>query len=323
MLAELGKKIAERWLSLLALPGALWLATLTTAHVLGQRHALDVSRLVRRIDGWASSATGRSPSGLAVVLLAVLLGSAGVGLAAQAVGVAAERLSLAAEWARWPPPLRQFARWRVTRRRERWDELVQARDAQTELRRRARARSRITGLPDPDPTADPGRSPRDPTLISPERPARPTWSGDRLHAVELRLNRDCRVDLPTVWPALWLALPDSVRGEITATREALARAMVLGGWGILYVLPAFLWWPSALIACAVVATAWPRARAMTDAYAMLLEGAVRLHALDLARSVGVPHVERLDKTTGWQLTCILQGRGDLIELTSPEPPTAA
>lgn len=320
MLAELGKKIAERWLSLLALPGALWLATLTTAHVLGHRHALDVSLLVHRIDAWASSATGRSPSGLAVILLAVLLGSAGVGLAAQAVGVAAERLTLAAGWAHWPPPLRQFAEHRVTRRRQRWEELVQARDAQQELRRRARARSRVTSLPDSAPATDPGRSPRDPALVSQERPARPTWSGDRLHSVEVRLERECRLDLPTVWPAMWLALPDSVRGEITAAREALARAMVLGGWGMLYLIPAFLWWPGAVIACAVALAAWPRARAATDIYALLMEGAVRLYALDLARSVGLRDVERLDRTTGWQLTCVLQGRGDLVELTSPEPP---
>ncbi|MFI9569579.1 hypothetical protein [Streptomyces rishiriensis] len=48
--------------------------------------------------------------------------------------------------------------------------------------------------------------------VSPEEPHRPTWSGDRMHAVNLRLARD--LDLATVWPALWQLLPDAPRQQI-------------------------------------------------------------------------------------------------------------
>lgn len=44
-LGALGQKLAERWLTLLALPGALFLATAATARILGQAHALDGQRL--------------------------------------------------------------------------------------------------------------------------------------------------------------------------------------------------------------------------------------------------------------------------------------
>jgi hypothetical protein len=45
--------------------------------------------------------------------------------------------------------------------------------------------------------------------ISVERPERPTWCGDRINAVSLRLERDHHLDPAIVWPFLEPALPAS------------------------------------------------------------------------------------------------------------------
>lgn len=47
------------------------------------------------------------------------------------------------------------------------------------------------------------------TRIAQEQPARPTWIGDRIHAVITRLDRDYHLDLATIWPHLWLAMPET------------------------------------------------------------------------------------------------------------------
>ena len=55
ILAELGKNLADRWLTLLVLPGALYLAVLAAARTLGQEHALDLPRLAHRVSVLANS----------------------------------------------------------------------------------------------------------------------------------------------------------------------------------------------------------------------------------------------------------------------------
>jgi len=100
-LAELGKKLAERWLSLLVLPGLLYLAALTAASLLGHRHPFAFGRLTSRLEDWTTTPGLTSISGLVLVLLATLLATAGAGLAEQAW--------LAEHWQSWPPPLRRLA----------------------------------------------------------------------------------------------------------------------------------------------------------------------------------------------------------------------
>src|SRR6266498_2219483 len=122
LLSELGKKLAERWLTLLALPGALFIAALAAARALGNdmAHVLDPSRLAGQIQAWVASPEITSAPSLAVVLLAALIASAGVGLVAQALGSFIERWWLAEDWENWRVPLRVLAEWRVTSRRKRW-----------------------------------------------------------------------------------------------------------------------------------------------------------------------------------------------------------
>jgi hypothetical protein len=48
-IGEIGKKLAERWVSLLALPGLLFLGFAAVSAALGHAHALDISMLSEQI----------------------------------------------------------------------------------------------------------------------------------------------------------------------------------------------------------------------------------------------------------------------------------
>jgi hypothetical protein len=116
-LSELGSKLADRWLSLLILPGALYLAVATAAGVLGWGHALDLHLLTTTLTAWAKAPPATTAGGQVVLIAGVLAGAAAVGLTAQALGSGAERLTLAAAWRSWPRPLRRLAQRQVDRRR--------------------------------------------------------------------------------------------------------------------------------------------------------------------------------------------------------------
>ncbi|MFR9727538.1 hypothetical protein ACL02R_29875 [Streptomyces sp. MS19] len=306
LLTELGKHLAERWLSLLVLPGALFLAALAAAGTLGHADPFAVGQLADRLDTWAASPRLDGTGGPALVLVAVLLGAAGAGLAAQALGSLAER------W--WLTP--GAAPRRLTARRQRrWA----ARSAAYDARVAELADARATGTaPPPGPDLTAARARVD--AISRERPERPTWMADRLNTPVVRLDREYALDLASVWPHLWLILPDTSRVEVTAARESFRRAATLAGWGVLYLAVAALWWPGLPVAAAITATGWRRGRAAVDAYAALLEATARLYAPELAAQHGLtPEPERLTARTGWQLSCLAQGQGHLIALTDSAP----
>ncbi|WP_143672394.1 hypothetical protein [Streptomyces sp. OK228] len=213
--------------------------------------------------------------GQVVLLTAIMAGAAAAGLAAQSLGTVVERVTLAVGWRTWPRPFGELAERRVGRRQRRWDAV---REAYETLQLRERA---------PDPAHRP--KPRERHLaarrcerISVERPERPTWSGDRLHAAAVRLDRDAHVNLLTIWPHLWLVLPEEVRGEISAARAALTRAAVLGGWALLYLPLVWWWWPAAPLGAMLMLMSARRLRTASDTYAVLLEASVRLHLTDLA-----------------------------------------
>jgi hypothetical protein len=313
-LAELGKKLAERWLSLLVLPGVLYLATLTTGYVLGHRHPFDIGQLTNRLDSWATFVQRLSVSGLVLILLAVLLAAAGAGLVAQALGSLTERVWLADHWQAWPPPLRLLAESRAARRTQRWTAAKKTYDDQLDTTAAQRASHTETS-----PSVERDQARRRVGRIAQEKPARPTWIGDRIHAVITRLDREYHLDLPTLWPHLWLSMPETTRTEITAARQALTRATTLAGWGLLYLSIGALWAPGVLISAVIVGIAWWRARTAVDTYALLIEAAARLHTTDLARSLGLDHTGPLNEQTGWALTCLLQGKSHLIPSTTGWP----
>lgn len=313
-LAELGKKLAERWLSLLVIPGLLYVGALVAAQTLGHRHPFDIGRITHRLDDWATLPGVTSTSGLVLLLLAILLAAAGAGVTTQALGSLTERVWLADRWQSWPPPLRHLADSRTKNRRQRWTTATTTYQHQLDTKSAQLAHRRKETL-----DVDLGEARRVVMRIAQEEPARPSWIGDRVHAVIIRLDREYCLDLATVWPNLWLAMPETTRTEITAARESLARAATLAGWGLLYLVAGALWWPGLLIAVAIVGTAWRRARTAADVYALLIEAAARLHTADLARSLGIDHTGPLNQQTGSALTCLLQGKSYLIPLTTGWP----
>ncbi|MGW6708161.1 hypothetical protein ACWGDE_25165 [Streptomyces sp. NPDC054956] len=302
LLGELGKKLAERWLTLLVLPGALYLAVATTGHALGHKAALSVGRLTRVISDAAGAPQATTVGGQVVLLAAVLAGAAAAGLIAQSVGSAIERVVLAVGWSAWPWPFGELAERVVVRRQRRWD-AVRSEYAALLLRERA---PRPADRPE---LRDRHRAARRCERISVERPERPTWSSDRIHAAVIRLDRDAHVSLLTVWPHLWLVLSEEVRGEIGKARSALTRAAVLAGWALLYLPLAWWWWPAAPLAAMLVIISARRFRTASDTYATLLEASVRLHLTDLADKLRIEQ----------QPMSPLLGGAVMRRLTSPVP----
>lgn len=280
-LGEVSRRLAERWVSFLAVPGLLYLAAVTAAAALGQRHAIDVPVLGRRITGWAGSAALKSPGGVILIAAAVLAGSVVAGLAASALGQAAERAWLA-------PGTRPPARWLTDWRRARSQRAKRIADDPASTRERAsRAMVRADQI----------------CLVD---PARPTWIGDRLRVAEVRAERAYGLDLGAAWPRLWLIFPDIVRDETSSARESLAAAARLAGWTVLYLALAFWWWPAAPIALITAATSAVRAREAAATLADLVESAVDLHGRELAARLGVPVTGQLTAVQGGGLTALMR-----------------
>ncbi|MFF8288734.1 hypothetical protein ACF068_05800 [Streptomyces sp. NPDC016309] len=258
-LAELGKKLAERWVGLLLLPGALFAAVAAAGAVLGHRHALDPRLLVRAVEGFAAH-YDRRPVSAVLLSLAFLAAAAVAGLVARGLGTAVERMWLASGPG--------WLTGRLVRRRQgRWDRAVVAFGRAAAADRAALAEAR--------------------NAIALTRPARPTWIGDRLRGVGVRVHGQYGLDFPYAWPRLWTLLPEPCRADLVAARGAMAEAATLGGWGLLYLCLAVQWWPAALAGTALVLAGWRRGREAAAGLADLTESAVDLYAADLALRLGV------------------------------------
>jgi hypothetical protein len=133
------------------------------------------------------------------VVVALLLLSAAAGMLARAGGAAVRGLWLGM----WSWPLRQLARSRTRTRSIRWA------DAADDF-----AQAVLAKAPDPAAVQDAARR-RNAIALAP--PTRPTWMGDRLAAVDARINQEYHLQL--VWPRLWLVLPDTARAEIRTRRR--------------------------------------------------------------------------------------------------------
>ncbi|MBB4934418.1 hypothetical protein F4561_005238 [Lipingzhangella halophila] len=299
LLATLGTTLTERWVSLLALPGILYLAVAATARMLGHAHALDPLVLVETITAHAENPRVATVGGQVTIVAAVLAGSAALGLLARALGGLIEGLWLAADWQRWPPPLPRLIHPWVATRRHRWA-----------TRRRtleAADRSPEGGNRDGAGAVGSYRAAYDQMArVSAEEPERPTWCGDRINAVARRLRRDHDLDVAVVWPHLWLILPSEVATPITTARQDVARAVGLAAWAVLYLPLAVWWWPSALITVVLGVLSWWKTRRAIDTYATLIEATIRLHTGELAHRLGIKHTGLLTPQVGEDLTRRLQ-----------------
>ncbi|HTJ35813.1 MAG TPA: hypothetical protein VL738_21540 [Dactylosporangium sp.] len=267
-LSELGKKAAEKWLALIVLPGLLFVAVAWAGWTL-RRHGVwfDPAPLRAEVTRWSAE----RPEALVLAAAGALLAAAGIAQLARGLARGVERLWFATG-------LGALGR-RLTRRRER---LWEARD---------RAYDRALLSSDAGADLDALLAARN--AICPVRPARPTWMADRVRAAAERVHRAYDLDLTSLWPRLWLVVPDAARTELVAARTAVSTDARLFAWGLLYLLPAVWWWPSAAVTIVTCTVAWRRGRASTDVLADLSESAVDLYAATLAAQLGVAATDGL------------------------------
>ncbi|MFG3662069.1 hypothetical protein [Streptomyces sp. NPDC047706] len=117
VLVELGRTYVERWMTLLVLPGLLYVAGAAVAYRLGHTRRADLGRLTGLLEpGGPLIGTSLSSVWLFVIVLPLL--SAAAGLAARGAAAVLARL-----WFEpWPGVLRRPAERRTAGRAARWTE---------------------------------------------------------------------------------------------------------------------------------------------------------------------------------------------------------
>lgn len=296
LLTTIGGKLADKWISPPVLPGLIFLGTASTAAVLGHRHWDDAALLTARVNRLAHEPAMHSTGVTVLVLIAVIAGSAAVGLLAQAAGWAIERAWLS-DWT--VPP----GRWLTTWRHNRWNTARARYKVALEDKYRARlpdmSRTQDSMAP---PPPDTGRLNDARNRIALAEPSRPTWIGDRIAAVQRRVREMYDLDLAFAWPRLWLILPDVARTELRTAADRVTAAARTVAWGLLYLAAGLWWWPAALIGATAIGVGWLRARANMDVFAHLVEASVDVHGRDLARALGIDAPNRLTPDAGLEIT---------------------
>lgn len=292
---ELAKQLATRWLSLLAIPGTLFLAAGWTGLQLGHVHALDLARLAGATSRAATQVARWPGATLALALIGVALAAATVGLVVQAFVGPVRAICLG----QWPLGLRRLAVALAVRRRRRWNALVRQR---VELQEKHPPATRTSDQQDRiDQLA--GRV----NEIALSEPGRPTWMGDRIHALSQVTSNRYGLDLTFCWSRLWLVLPESTQTEISIAQSGFAAAMFTATWSVPYLALGLVWWPAVLIGLVIVAVGWSRARVKIGILTDLTEAALDVHGRNLAIALGVSDQESagpLDVEEGLRITAI-------------------
>lgn len=99
VLSEFGKKLADRWLTVVLLPGLLFTATAGAAIALGQPRALDAGHLATELQRCAAVVRGR-PANVAVAVVVTLLAATAAGVCARGLGIGVHRV-LVSKRPRW------------------------------------------------------------------------------------------------------------------------------------------------------------------------------------------------------------------------------
>ncbi|MUN39404.1 hypothetical protein [Actinomadura litoris] len=271
---ELAKKLAERWVALLAVPGLLFVAVAWAGVRLGWSHALDLALLRKEVIALGTSQGRLTVPAQLLFAVGLLLASCGIGLVVQALTTPVRAIWLGL----WPRGLHGLRDRLATARAHRWNAHVETRQA---LQRDRPAADRT---PAQQAAIDAAADRANRIALAP--PARPTWMGDRVAAVEqVALNR-YSLDLAFAWPRLWLVLPDPVRADLSAAHGQFAATVVTFAWAVPYAVLAVWWWPGAIVALAVALTGWTRARSTLAELTDLTEAALDLHGRTLATSLG-------------------------------------
>ncbi|NBE52994.1 hypothetical protein [Streptomyces boluensis] len=273
-LQEASKRLADRWLTLLVLPGLLWCGAAVAALALGHVHAFDPAHLVATVESHARRLQQAGTVATVAALFGLALTASAVGLAVRPAGAVIERCWMG----QWPRLFARPAHGLTLRRRRAW---LHASEAYEQA---------VLG-PEPDEARLEELALRR-NRVSLATPARPTWMGDRMAAVDARVLAHYRLDLVSAWPRLWLLLDDSSRAELRHARGEFDAAARLGGWSVLYLVLAVAWWPAAVVSTVCMLSGWVRARAAVAALADLVEATVDLHGSELATALGLTDTPR-------------------------------
>ncbi|MGW2424271.1 hypothetical protein ACWC0C_34355 [Streptomyces sp. NPDC001709] len=243
LLVELQKRIPDGWFLRRMLPAVLFVVVAAVGGgQLGQRHWNDLARARDGIAGTLRPGAGATAHGAAALVL-VAVAAAGAAFAVPYAAGAVGALASGA-WPWWLAPLgRRLTRWRVRRWVHPTDlarEAVRARGAGRELRaarldaRRARS--------------------------TPVEPGCPTWSGDRLRAVEERVRTETGVEIADEWTKLLLVVPDTSRATLSEARDTFDAACESLVWSIAFTLVGIEWWPAAVLGAVLWLASWQSLR---------------------------------------------------------------
>jgi hypothetical protein len=149
----------------------------------------------------------------------------------------------------------------------------------------------------------------------------PTRIGDILRAAERWPFNKYGLDPVKCWPALWLVLPDDVRGELNDARGRLDGAVAALAWALLACIWAvWAWWalPVGLVAAAIVQRGWVVSSA--EAYGSVLESAFDLHRWRLyeALRLELPTSAADERAHGEALTDYLWRGSDRETYVAPQ-----
>jgi hypothetical protein len=302
---SVGGKIADRWATVSAGALVFWVGGLL-AWALGHG---GFSSLKEPADWLARQPT---PTQLALVL-AVLLGVAASGIVVQSLTTPAIR-AMEGYWPSWLEPIRNVLVKRMARRAEKDDKRWQ------ELAERVLPPARPTG---PDMAAFLRLEQRLHRRPAKTEQLMPTALGNTLRAAEGHPVDKYGLDGVSVWPHLWLVVPDATRQELITARAALDSAARACVWGLLFV--AFAPWtllavPAGLVVAASAVYWW--APAAAQVFADLVEAAFDLHRTALYQHLRwpLPVNPRDERVQGQRLTMYLWRGLDGSSPTFTNPP---
>lgn len=300
--ADLGRSVAERWVSLLSSPALVfWIGGVlawTWAH--GGFTGPDSGW--RELEHWWVQSFGTTSvvvqALLAVLALLLVAGSAQL---AELLLFGALRL-LEGYWPRWARPVKTAVvglRGRaIDRRVERWRTLARRREElTTDERAEYAALNRWrAGVP-----ADP-------------RDRMPTRLGDVLKAAESRPRHRYGLDAVVCWPRLWMAMPETARIEVSAARTPLDDGARLWLWSLFFcVWTIFAWWALGIALVGMI-VGYRVAFAGSTSYGQLVQTCYDLYRRDLYTAVGqeLPTDPQQEFEAGKRLTAYLE-RGPAVE----------
>jgi hypothetical protein len=209
----------------------------------------------------------------------------------------------------WPKPLAAVTRRAVAR--------VEKRARKAQQRYRIAAGSMRSGTATAEERTQYLEADRDLHRLPVEGSYLPTKVGNTLRAAEHRPAAKYGLEAITVWPCLWLVLPETARGELVTARRALDLAVSCCVWSLLFVcFTPWLPWAAAVgpglafICCRF----WVRGQA--EVFGDLFEASFDLYRVNLYEQLRWPLPARPDEehAAGEALTAYLW-RGD----DGPEP----